>query len=313
MIDAELYKTFYTIALHRTISDAAKAMRVSQPAVSKAIRKFEYLTGCTLFIRKPRGVELTSEGQILFEYVKEGLERLESGENLLKKMITKEEGIVRVGISNTLCRYFFIPHLEAFHQKYPGIQIQVMNRSSPDTLKLLDNGMIDFGIVSIPGKSRRFIPGMDSETKGNPLKLWLYEPLITIHDIFVCGDRKIDFSGKVKLSDLSSYPLMLLEKENQTRVFIDDFCEGKGVRLKPEIEIGSMDFLIQFARIGIGIACVIEEFVKNELASGLLRKIPVSPALPARQIGIVRQKPVPVSNAAGAFMDFLHERKKIHK
>lgn len=287
MIDAELYKVFYTVGRCGTVSGAAGNLHVSQPAVSKSIRKLEDLTGCVLFARSSKGVTLTTEGQLLFEYVRNGFEHLQNGERILKKIREKGQGVVKVGISNTLCRYYFLPHLEAFHQKYPGIKITIVNRTSPETLKLLERGLIDFGLISIPRERAPFV----------------YRELVTIQDAFVAGKRFPELQGTVPLHTLSRYPVMLLEKDNVTRSLIDAYLDENGVALQPEIEIGSMEFLIEFARIGIGIALVIRNFVEEELRQGLLREIQVKPAMPPRKIGIVMPKNLPLSIAAGTFID----------
>ena len=289
MIDAELYRVFYTVAGCGTVSAAAGHLFVSQPAVSKSIKKLEDLTGCTLFVRSSKGVRLTSEGQILYDYVKNGFEHLQNGEQVLKKLRNRQAGLVKVGISTTLCRYYFIPHLEKFHQKYPGIRITIVNRTSTETLKLLEKGLIDFGIISIP-KDR---------------SLFAHRDLLTIQDVFVAGRQFPELQGPVSLQTLSRYPLMMLEKDNVTRSYIDDYLAENKVALQPEIEIGSMDFLIEFAKIGLGVALVIKNFIENELSCGLLNEVPVTPAIPARKIGIVMPKNLPLSIAAETFIDSL--------
>ncbi|MDR3630299.1 MAG: LysR family transcriptional regulator [Desulfocapsaceae bacterium] len=289
MIDAELYRVFNTVATCGTVSAAAEALFVTQPAVSKSIRKLEELTDCRLFIRSSKGVRLSTEGQILFEYVKKGFEHLQNGEQVLKKIRNREEGLVRVGISSTLCRYYFIPHLEAFHQRYPGIRITIVNRTSPETLKLLEGGLIDFGIISIPKKRSPFV----------------YRELLTIRDVFVAGRDFPGLQGPVPLQALGQYPLMMLEKDNVTRQYIDAYLTENGAMLQPDIEIGSLDFLVEFARIGLGVALVIRNFIDDELRFGLLREIEVTPAPPPRQIGIVMPANLPLSVAAKAFIDAL--------
>lgn len=287
MIDAELYRVFYTVAGCGTVSAAAGHLFVSQPAVSKSIKKLEDLTGCTLFVRSSKGVKLTTEGQILFDYVKNGFEHLQNGEQVLKKIRKGEQGLVKVGISNTLCRYYFIPHLEEFHRIYPGIRITIVNRTSMETLKLLEQGLIDFGIISLPQERSRFT----------------YNELLTIQDVFVSGRQYPELQGQVPLHTISSYPLMMLEKDNVTRAYIDAYLAENQVVLRPEIEISSMDFLIEFARIGLGVALVIRNFIGEELRQGLLHEIPVTPALPPRKIGIVMPKNLPLSIAAKTFID----------
>lgn len=287
MIDAELYRIFYIVAKHGTISAAAQALYVSQPAVTKSVQKLEDLTGCRLFHRSSKGVRLTTEGRILFDYVKNGFEHLESGERVLAKIRDKQEGTVRVGISNTLCKYLFIPHLEAFHKKYPGIRIIVVNRTSPETMKLLEQGHIDFGIISIPMDRSRFY----------------FRELLTIQDIFVAGRRFPELRRPHSLSELADYPMMTLEKDNVTRAYIDAYLTANHVTLIPEIEVSSLEFLVEFARIGLGIAAVIGNFVQKELKKELLYEIPVTPAIPPRKVGVVTPGNLPLSIAAETFID----------
>lgn len=289
MIHADLYKVFYYVATYKNITHAANQLFTSQPAVSKSIKKLEELTNCTLFVRSQKGVTLTSEGELLFEYVQKAFNYLISGEKMIERINNKEEGVVKIGISNTLCKYFFFPHLEKFHQVYPNISIQIMNQSSPNTFTLLDECSIDFGIISIPKNHPNFN----------------YIGLMTVHDIFVT--KNPNHVDCYPLEILADHPLMLLDKENQTRIYIDDFLKGNRLELKPEIEIGSMDFLVELAKIGIGTACVIREFVQEELSSGILHEICITPAPMPRKIGIVHKAHVPLSIAAKTFVEFLEK------
>lgn len=289
MLQTELYKVFYFTAMCQSISEAAEILYISQPAVSKSIKKLESLTGCTLFIRNSRGVTLTTEGQILYDYVKSAFETLNNGEMMLEKLKKRTEGIVKVGISNTLCRYFFLPHLESFHYQHPGIRIQIINRPSPDTLKLLEQGQLDFGIISIP------MDKADME----------YIELMTIQDIFVAGSKFDIPDCPLPLNELINYPLLMMEAENLSRIHIDDYFKANHLSFTPEIEISSMDILIEFAKIGLGIASVIKSFVSEELAQGILKEVPVFPDIPQRKIGIAMKKNIPVSLASQSFIAFL--------
>jgi len=289
MIDAELYRVFHMVAACGNITEAAGQLFVSQPAVSKSIKKLEDLTGCTLFIRNSKGVRLTTEGALLYDYVKIGFEHLQNGERVLQKIRNRSQGLVKVGISNSLCKYYFIAYLEAFHQKYPGIRITIVNRTSPETLRLLEQGLIDFGIISIPRKRSSFT----------------YHELLTVQDVFVASRDYPHLQGRVSLETLCRYPLMTLEKDNVTRSYIDDYLAKHQVVLQPEIEIGSLEFLVEFARIGLGVALVIRNFITEELSQGLLREIHVTPAMPSRKIGIVMPGNLPLSIAAGTFIDFI--------
>jgi DNA-binding transcriptional LysR family regulator len=270
-----------------TVSAAARALYVSQPAVTKSVKKLEDLTGCALFHRSSKGMRLTTEGRVLFEHVNSGLEHFQTGERILKKLKNRDQGQVKVGISTTLCKYFFIPHLEAFHSRFPGIHISIINRTSPETLRLLEQGHIDFGVISIPMEQTTF----------------LFHELMTIQDIFVSGCRYPELKHPLPLRELARYPLMTLEKKNVTRAYIDAFLSENNVSIQPEIEVSSLEFLSEFTRIGLGIAAVIENFVQEELRQGQLFKIPVTTAIPPRKIGVVMPKNMSLSIAAETFID----------
>lgn len=289
MINAELYRVFYTVGQCGNISEASKQLFVSQPAVSKSIKKLEELSGCILFFRNSKGVILTTEGTILFDYVKQGFDHLDNGERILNKIRVKEAGIVRIGISTTLCKHILIPHLKEFHTRFPQIKINIINRTSNETLLLLEKGDIDFCIISLPEKDER----LD------------FYVLTTITDILVANASYNNLPKQIPLHSIQKLPLMVLEKGNVTRTYIDKHFSQHGISLQPEIEISSMDFLIDFAKIGIGIALVIKKIIEKELREGTLCQIKMTPPIPSRQVGIVRQKKLPLSIAAKSCIDLL--------
>lgn len=288
-MQTELYKVFYTTATLGNITHASKQLFISQPAISKSIKSLEDQIGCTLFIRHAKGVTLTTEGKILFEYVKKAFEYLTDGELVLEKLKSLNEGLIQVGISNTLCKYFFVPHLRSFHQLHPQIKIRIYNRSSTETLELLKKGAIDFGIVSI---------------KAIPQEFEFLE-LVKIQDIFVTNQKELATRELISVKKLQEFPLMMLEKNNTTRVFLDHFFSENGASLQPELEISSMDFLIEFATIGLGIAAVVKNFVDKELREETLFELPVVPPMPSRSVGIVYLKDLPQSVAMKVFVEHL--------
>jgi DNA-binding transcriptional LysR family regulator len=130
------------------------------------------------------------------------------------------------------------------------------------------------------------------------------EPCFEINDAFVCGP---DFECKESYSweEVAELPLILLEKNSSSRLFLDKHFKEKGIVLNPQIEVAVHDLMIRFASIQLGISCVIEQFSKSELDKGLIKKIPLNPPLPKRSIGYAYLKHAPLSNAAKAFMDLI--------
>lgn len=289
-IDMELYRIFYTVANCRNISKAAEILFISQPAISKSIKKLENALSVTLFVRSSRGVRLTSEGSIFFEHVQNAMTELTLGKNVLDKIKANEYGIIKMSVSTTLCKHLLIPYLKTYIQLNPHIKIQILNRSTFETLRLIDEGVIDFGLVSQP---------FDTEP-------YDFISLTDIHDVFVACDPYMN-SFDVNGSSIFAPPhsIMLMEEDNVSRKYIDRYMLLNNISVKPEIETGNMDILIEFAKLGLGITVLIKEFITRELECGELIEIPVTPPIPARSAGIVYKKNMPPSMAAKTFMNHL--------
>lgn len=285
----EQYKVFYQVAESGSISRAARALFVSQPAVTKSIKILENELDVTLFIRNPKGVTLTREGEILYDYVKEAFEQLEQGEKRIKQLKNNEYGSIRIGISNILCKYYFIPYLKVFHERYPNLKIEIVNRTSPETLELLDSGKIDCAIISDVGGKNQFE----------------YNSLMQIQDTFVAKDKPPKEVMDIK--ELENHPLLLLEKKNATRASFDEHFLDHQVNVQVDIEISSMEFLIEFAKIGLGVSAVIGNFVEDELRDGSLYEWKIEPMMPKRTIGLLYKSGEPLSIATQTFIDFMIE------
>ena len=285
----DTYRVFYEVGITGNITRAAQRLFISQPAVSKSIRQLEKQVGFPLFFRLAKGVEMTGEGQILFRYVKGAMEQIAAGERMAGQLGKLDAGVVRIGISHTLCRHWFLPWLKKFHNLHPHLRIQIYNRTSPETARMLFGGEVDFGIVS------------QLEETG----IFQFRSLTTIEDIFVTNQRELVPENPIPLGEITRYPLMLLEKENTSRQQLERHFIAQGLALKAEIEISSMDFLIEFAKIGLGVAAVVRSFVEQELAHGELFEIPVVPTPGIRHVGILTNKDLPLSRAAGAFIQYL--------
>lgn len=288
------YRIFYTVANTKNISKAARELFISQPAISKSIQKLEETIGCKLFIRSSRGVSLTPEGELLYSYVKSAFETLAVGEEKLHRSIELGMGHLKIGVSSTLCKYILLPYLKEFIRQYPYINISITCQPTNKTLKLLEDDKIDIGLVGKP------------ENKKNIHFDFLEE----IEDIFVATKdylKNLKARGISKQQLLSHSTLMLLDKNNMTRQYIDDYLQSNHIQIQDSIDISDMDLLIEFARIGVGAACVIQNFVKESLADGSLVKIPLEKPLPKRQVGFVYKNQPLLMKSLQEFIRFYQE------
>jgi len=285
------YRIFYTVANTGNISKAAKELYISQPAISKSIQKLEESVGCKLFSRSSRGVVLTDEGKLLYEHVSEAFETLTMGEEKLKRSIELGVGHLKIGVSSTLCKYLLLPYLKEFIRRNPHITISISCQSTNDTLKLLEDNKIDIGLIGKPEN----------------LKNIHFDFLEEIEDIFVAAKdylRNLKARGIQKDHILQSSTLMLLDKNNMTRQYIDDYLQENQIIIKDSIDISDMDLLIDFARIGVGVACVIKNFVREDLENGTLMEIPLGFPIHKREVGFAYKTTTKPSKSLAEFIHF---------
>ena len=285
------YRIFYTVANTGNISKAAKELYISQPAISKSIQKLEESVGCKLFSRSSRGVVLTDEGKLLYEHVSEAFETLTMGEEKLKRSIELGVGHLKICVSSTLCKYMLLPYLKEFIRQNPHISISISCQSTNDTLKLLEDNKIDIGLIGKPEN----------------LKNIHFDFLEEIEDIFVAAKdylRNLKARGIQKDHILQSSTLMLLDKNNMTRQYIDDYLQENQIIIKDSIDISDMDLLIDFARIGVGVACVIKNFVREDLENGTLMEIPLGFPIHKREVGFAYKTTTKPSKSLAEFIHF---------
>lgn len=285
------YYMFNCVAEAGNISQAAKLLYVSQPAVSKAISSLEETMDLTLFIRNSRGVKLTDEGQLLYQYTKEAFDILKQGEDRLKHMKELGVGHLRIGVSATLCKYILLPYLSRFLKAYPHIKITIDSQSTIHTLKQLESNTLDIGLVAKPSNPR----------------LYEFLSIYKIEDIFVATKDYLD-NLKLREKDediFATANVMLLDEENISRMYIEDYFKDNQIHPQHVLEVSSMDLLIEFTKTGLGVGCVIKEFVIDELKNGQLIQIPLKKMINKREVGFCYNKSAYLSDSMTKLIDYV--------
>lgn len=291
-ISLDLYKIFCAVVEARNMSVAAKALYVSQPAVSMAIKQLEDKFGKPLLIRSSKGIRTTPEGSTLYDYVSKGLQLINVAEQKYFEMLNLEAGEIRIGASDTILAYYLLPHIEHYINLYGAINFKATNRTSYETITLLKSGSVDIGFVNMPVKYEEQIEIIEC---------------LEVHDCLVCGSKYKHLAEKgLSIKELNEYPLLMLEGDSNTRRFIDDYALGHDVILNSKIELGSNDLLIDFAKINLGLTFGTREYIKDKLDGETLFEIPLLEEVPSRSIGLVKLKGIALSYAASKFCELLN-------
>ena len=288
-VKLELYRVFKEVAETGNISLAAKNLYISQSAVSQSIKQLETALQARLFARSPRGVSLTWEGQMLYQYVRSALGLLATGEDKLSQAQQLLLGTLTIGASDTVTSFFLTPFLETFHRQHPGIRLKIVSGRSAKVLSMLRSGAVDIAFASSPSE-----PGLST---------W---SCFATHSVFVAGSGyDCDFDHVYTRQEIADFPLILLERKASSRVFLEQYFLQGGITLTPEIELSSRSLLVSLAKIGLGVAGVTLEFVQDALLSGDIRLLKTDFTIPSRSVDMCTLQDVSPTAAAAAFMEMV--------
>ncbi|MGI6255044.1 MAG: LysR family transcriptional regulator [Acutalibacter sp.] len=283
-VNFEYYKVFYYVAKYNNFTKAANALGSGQPNVTRAMNCLEQELHCTLFIRTNRGVKLTPEGTRLFEHVAPAMSQLQAAEAELTASMGLENGSISIGASETALNIYLLDKLRTFHMEHPGIRLKLYNHSTPQAIRAMKNGEIDFAIVSTP-------------TNGvAPLKEINVQPF---HDILVGGKTFAPLSRQeLRLAELQHYPLICLGRETMTWQFYHDLFLAHGLELNPDTEVATADQILPLVQSDLGLAFLPEPMAQEALRQQKVVQIPLREHIPQRHICMVYDHHRPLSLAA---------------
>ena len=289
-VKLELYRVFQEVAKMGNISAAAQNLYISQSAVSQSIKQLEEQLQVRLFSRSTRGVVLTSEGKTLLDYVTRALGLIQNGEEKLAQSRQLLTGELIIGASDTVTKTYLLSRLEAFHRAYPDIRIRILNGTSRMVLDYLHSGQVDIAFAS----------------EEEDMSAYTVRHCVDTHTIFVAApDYDCDFDRVYTMQEIAQFPLILLERKASSRVYVERYFQEHGLSIQPEIELGSHNLLVSLARIGLGVACVTEEFSRSGLGRGVILPLKTDFTIPPRAVVMCTLRSVTPTPAANRFMDFI--------
>ena len=288
-IDLELYRVFYTVAKHKHMTKASEELHISQPAISQSIKKLEDQLGGTLFLRSNKGMDLTSEGKMFFEYVKGALELINNAENEFTSFKDLSKGEIKIGCSTTLTKLTLINALKDFHLDYPNININITNDLTSNLINDLKIGKLDFVIFN------------ESNIKETNLKL---EKIKELKQGFIYNPNYYDDNVN-SFNDLNNYPLILQKEESNSRKLLDHIAFNNNVRLIPKMEVVSQELITEFVNIGLGIGFSIIDLAKRNYKS--IKELKINKEIPNINIYLATNKSISLTFASKMFIKYLNK------
>lgn len=290
-INLELYRVFYYVATTLSFSEASRQLYISQSAVSQSVKVLEKKLNQMLFIRSTKHVLLTPEGETLLRHVEPAIRMLAEGEAILTQQ-SSLRGQLRIGASDTICRYFLVDYLKRFHEEYPDVHIKVINRTSIGCVELLESGQVDCIVSNYPNSR------LDIHTD--------FQIVQEFQDVFVANPHYFPLENQeLSFEELLDFPILMLTQRSTTSEYLHQFLSSFRLRLHPEVELTSNDLLIDLAGIGLGIAFVPNYMLKKQKNLFCLK---LREQIPPRQLVLAKQGLLPTSPAAEAFIKYFNKK-----
>lgn len=286
-IDLELYRVFYVVAKNKHMTRASEELHISQPAISQSIKKLEDQLGGTLFLRSNKGMELTEEGKMFYEYVKGALELINNAENEFTSFKDLSKGEIKIGCSTTLTKLILMDTLKQFHSDYPSININITNDLTSNLINDLKLGKLDFVIFN------------ESNIKETNLNL---EKIRELKQGFIYNSE-FYVDGVVDFEDLNNYPLILQKEESNSRKLLDYIALQNNVKLIPKMEVVSQELITEFVNIGLGIGFAIIDLAKRNFKT--LNELEINKKIPNINIYLATNKSISLTFASKMFVKYL--------
>ena len=286
-VDLELYRVFYAVAKHKHMTKASEELHISQPAISQSIKKLEDQLGGTLFLRSNKGMGLTEEGKMFYEYVKGALELINNAENEFTSFKDLSKGEIKIGCSTTLTKLVLMNALKDFHLDYPNININITNDLTSNLINDLKLGKLDFVIFN------------ESNIKETNLNL---EKIKELKQGFIYNPEFYDDNVN-NFEDLNEIPLILQKEESNSRKLLNYVALQNNVKLISKMEVVSQELITEFTNIGLGIGFAIIDLAKRNYKN--IKELNINKKIPNINIYLATNKSVSLTFASKMFIKYL--------
>jgi len=276
MADRRL-QVFYTVAKLLSFTKAAETLHMTQPAVTFQVRQLEEHFNTRLFDRTHNRVTLTEAGRKSYEYAEDIFELYAEMENSVKELTGEVSGALTLGASTTIAEYMLPSLFSGFTKKFPDIQLRLKVSNTEGIVSMIENSMIDLGIVEGPVTNKNLI-----------VEMCRVDNLVVI----VPPEHELTSRDSISMDELMHYSFICREEGSGTRDVIMDHMTKMGLdknNLNICLELGSPESIKGAVEAGMGVAIVSSATIEKELKLNVLSKLDLDPAL-ERSFSFVRQR-----------------------
>ncbi|MBQ4629167.1 MAG: LysR family transcriptional regulator [Clostridia bacterium] len=274
-ISYDHYKVFYYVAKYGSFTQAADALFLNQPNLTRTVKLLENELGCTLFVRSNKGVRLTEEGERLYEHISAAFDHIQAGEEEIAANRSLQKGLVSIGATEIALRIVLLPILNQYRSRYPNVRIKISNVSTPQALAMLKDGLLDLAFVTTPF-------GSDNELSE--------KELLSFNEIAVCGESFSELANRpLPLSEIINYPLISMGTRTSTYEFYSHLFLKYGLSFSPDIEAATADQILPLVEYNLGVSFVPETFFTENKRQGVYN-LNLEEEIPERSVCLIKKK-----------------------
>lgn len=265
-INLNLYKVFYVCAKCNSFKEASEKLYVTQPAISMQIKSLEDSLGTKLFYRSNTGLSLTNEGKQLYNYIEKSYNYLTAGEKIIKQNSNMDIGTIVIGAPAHIASFYLLEYIEEYRKNHPNVFFRIVNGTTTELLKGLEDHIIDFVIDS------------------SPINITNQEmtilPLVQFDTCFITTEQNTE-------KDIEKQKYVMPYERSSIRKNLEKELEKYNVKLNVVLEVETTDLIISSVKNDIGTGYVVKKSVKNELENKELIELKTKYDLPKLELNLV--------------------------
>jgi len=291
----ETLKIFCDLADLQSFSKTAAKHLLSQSAISQQLAQLELAHKCQLIDRKKRPIELTKEGQLLYEAARDMLDRYEQLKSELNSLKSSATSRIDVAAIYSIGMHTLPNYVKKFMANYPDVNVHIEYLSAEKIYELVLIGDVDVGLVAVPKKDKR-LEVYDFED----------EPLV-----LVCSPKHpLANQSQVDIHQVQFERFIGFEKDVPTRIWIDNILHRYNIVVRPVMEFDNIETIKRAVEINSGISILPQTAIPQEAASGTIRQIAFSNENFVRPTGIIVRKDRILGQAGRYFIELLRKKRE---
>jgi DNA-binding transcriptional LysR family regulator len=296
-MDFDQLHTFLEIVRLKSFSKAAQTCYRTQPAISAQVRQLEQELRTALFERFGSRITLTTAGKIFSEYAEQMLELRRRAQNTINELDHNPRGELVIAANEATCIYVLPKVFAEYKNQFPAVQLLVDRSYGARVVEAVMENIADFGLTQLPVEEKRL-------------------EVVNVHRdeirLIVPAKHPLAGSSAVTCQDLVDYPL-LLPKSGVTRARLNAWFETVEDKIQISMELDSTEMMKRFVMAGLGVSFLAVSNCQEEIATGKLKALPLSPEPMVRRLGLIYRRDKALSKAALGFIQIILDNMGEHR